>query len=349
MKRLSAALASLVALCVLALGLSACNVGFSPYAAVVNGAEISQPQLREALSAIVNNAGYKCIIESSGTTHLLGAGNGTYSAAFSAEVLSILIQDRVMYQEFARLGLSEPSGLARVVLGQLQAATTPASGCPGTGASILAAFPPTYRNLLLRFQADEDVLSAHLVGITLSPGPLDAYVARHKAVMELACVSVIETSSKATALSLRSQVLGGANFASLAKAHSVDSTTAPQGGAIGCIPDVEFTAPLNNVIAALTVGHVSSPVSFSSNWLLLLVTQRQSETYADVVSSLVALENSAVNTLLPRLIKSAKVQVDPQYGTWDTKVSPARVQANAGPPADIVPNAGANAGPATAS
>jgi len=41
-KRLSAVPASLAALCVLTLGLSGCNVRFSPYAAVVNGSEISQ-------------------------------------------------------------------------------------------------------------------------------------------------------------------------------------------------------------------------------------------------------------------------------------------------------------------
>jgi hypothetical protein len=52
-----------------------------------------------------------------------------------------------------------------------------------------------------------------------------------------------------------------------------------------------------------------------------------------------------LNTFFPRLLGSAKVELDPQYGTWSTKGTLARVQANAGPPADIVPNAGANAGP----
>ena len=273
-------------------GLSGCNVRFSPYAAIVNGSEISQTQLGDALSAVVNNAGYKCSIESGGTSQLVGAGEGTYNATFTAEVLSILIQDQVARQEVVRLGLPEPSGLNPVALAQLQAASAPASGCSGSGASVLAAFPPSYRKLLLRFQVDEDALSAHLAGTTLRPAPLGAYTAHHKTEMMLACVSVIEAGTKATALSLRSQIQGGAKFAVVAKAHSIDSATASQGGVIGCIPDADFNAPLNKVIAGLTVGRVSSPISFSSDWLLLLVTQRHSETYQQLIPSLVAQEAS---------------------------------------------------------
>ncbi len=349
MKRLSAVPASLAALCVLTLGLSGCNVRFSPYAAVVNGSEISQQQLRDSLSAIADNASYRCMIEAGGSSRLLGAGEGTFNSTFGAEVLSILIQDEVVRQHVVRLGLSEPSSVDPIALTQLQAAFTPSSGCPGSGASLMAAFPPAYRKLLLGFQADEDALDAHLAGTTLSPASLAAFAGRYRTEMALTCVSVIQVGTKAAAASLRGQILRGASFAALARAHSTDTSSAPQGGAIGCIPDTEFTAPLNNVIAALGVGRVSSPVSFSSNWLLLLVRQRTSETYAQLVPSLVAQEQGALNDLLPRIIRSAKVEVDPQYGTWSTKASVARVQPNTGPPARIVPNPGAGTGPKASS
>ena len=321
---------------------------FSPYAAVVNGSEISQTQLRDALTAVVNNAGYKCSITSSGVSQIAGAGEGTYNATFSATVLSILIQDRVARQEVARLRLPEPAGLEPIALAQLQAASAPASGCSGTGASILAAFPGFYRQALIRFQMDEDALSAHLAGTTLAPGPFAAYIARHKTEMMLACVSVIEIGSKATALSLQGQILGGKSFAAVAKASSIDSTSAPEGGVLGCIPDADFNAPLNKVIAGLTVGRVSSPVAFNSDWLLLLVSRREAETAQQLIPSLVAGEVTALNAYFPRLLGSAKVQVDPQYGTWSKKATLPRVQANAGPPAKIVPNPAADT-PAKAS
>ena len=329
-------------ICVLAIGLSGCNVRFSPYAAIVNGSEISQSQLRDALAAVVANASYKCAIESSGTTHLTGAGQGTYNATFSAEVLSILIQDKVVRQRVAKLGLPEPSSLSAAALAQLDAATTPPTSCPGSGASVMAAFPAWYRDVLVRFQMDEDALAAKIADTSLSPAALDAYAAANKNKMSLACVSVIEVGSEATARSLRTKILGGASFAALAKADSVDTTTAPDGGSIGCIPDSDFTAPLNTDLAALRVGRVSSPIPFSSDFLLLEVTQRQAESYSQLVSSVVALEQSALGKVFPALIRTANIQVDPQFGTWDKKASLARVAANVGPPAAIVPNAGAN-------
>jgi hypothetical protein len=337
--------AGLAALCALMFGLSGCNVQFSPYAAVVGGSVISQSQLRNALAAVVNNAGYKCSVVSGGTSHILGAGQGTYNATFTAQVLSILIQDKVVRQDVARLRLSEPSVIDAAALSQLQEASTPASGCTGTGASVLAAFPVWYRQVLLKFQEDEDALSAHLAGTSLNPAALDAYVAHHQAAMMQACVSVIEAGSKATAASLRSKILRGAKFATVARANSIDSTTAPNGGVIGCIPDADFNPPLNTVIADLEVGHVSDPISFNSNWLLLLVSQRQKENYQQTVQSLVSQELSTLNKVFPHLLGTAKVEVDPQYGTWTTKGTLAKVQANAGPPAKIVPNAGANTGP----
>jgi len=328
-------------------GLTGCNLRLSPYAAIVNGSEISQQELNDSLSAIVNNSSYKCTIQASGTTHLLGAGDGTYSSAFSAEVLSILIQDNVVHQHVARLGLTVPSSLQPIAMAQLEASTTPATSCPGSGASLITAFRPSYLQLLLRFQMDEDVLAAHLVGTTLQKDHLASYVASHENTMSMACVSVIVVASKAVAASLQAQVRRGASFATLAKAHSTDTSTAPQGGVIGCVPTTAFNPPLDKVIAGLTTGRVSSPISFSSSWLLLLVTKRQAEAYSQEVSSIVSAEQSTFSTLFPQLIRSAKIEVDPQYGTWNKKPNPPAVEPNAGPPGKLVPNASANTGPSS--
>jgi parvulin-like peptidyl-prolyl isomerase len=346
-KRLSAALAGVAALAVSTLGLSGCNVRFSPYAAVVNGSEVSQQQMQDAQSAVASNAGYRCTIQAGGTLRVAGAGDGTFNAAFSAEVLSILIQDKVVRQDLVRLGLPEPAGLDPVALEQLQAASAPATGCTGTGASVVAAFPAAYRQQLIRFQVDEDVLAAHLAGATLTPGGLAGFEASHQAATTLACISVIVVKTKATAASLRRQLLGGASFAALAKAHSLDTSTAAQGGAIGCLPDAEFSAPLNKDVAALTIGRVSSPISFSSAWLLLLLTQRRPETYAQLVSSLLTEEQGPLGNLITRLVRAATVEIDPQYGSWKTATSPPRVEPNPGPPARYVPNPSASVGPKT--
>ena len=317
MKRLSAALAALGALALSTLGLSGCNVNLSPYAAQVNGSVISQQQMQDALSAIAGNAGYRCTIAAGGTSHVTGAGDGTYNAGFSAEVLSILIQDEVVRQELVRLKVPEPSYLAAIARSQLEVATTPASGCPGgTGAAVFAAFSPSYRAQLLAFQMDQDALSARLAGTSLLPSGLAAYEAAHQSEASIDCVSVLEVGTKKVATSLRSQLLRGASFAALARAHSIDQTTAPLGGAVGCIPDADFNAPLNTLIAGLTPGQVSSVVPFRTDWLLLLVTGRRAESSSQLISSLATKEQARLGAVIDGLIRSAKVAVDPRYGTW---------------------------------
>ena len=302
-----------------------------------------------------SNAGYRCTIEAGGTSRIAGAGVGTYDAAFSANLLSILIQDKVIRQELVRLDLPEPSRLDSVAVSEVESATTPATGCPGTGASVLAAFPLSYRLRLVQLQEDEEVLAAHLAGSSLLPSSLATYAAGHEGEASQACVSVIEVTSEPLASSLWRQILHGANFADLAKAHSVDTSSASSGGALGCIPDSDFSVPLNTDIAALKVGHVSRPVAFSFQsssgtsaeaWLLLLVTRRVPETYAQLVSTLLDREQTALGALIGHLVRSANIEIDPRYGTWDLKQNPPRVQPNPGPSARIVPNPNANAGPA---
>ena len=123
--------------------------------------------------------------------------------------------------------LPEPPSLDPAAVAQLEQASTPQSGCPGSGASVLAAFPVWYRELLVRFQEDEDALGAHLAGTTLDPGSLDALrgppQGRDDAGLRL---GRSKSAPRRRPLSLRSQILRGASFAAVAKAHSIDSTTA---------------------------------------------------------------------------------------------------------------------------
>ena len=321
MKRLPAALAVLGALGVSTLGLSGCNVRFSPYAAVVNGSEISQQQMHDALSAVSANAGYRCTIEAGGSSRVAGAGEGTFNSAFGAQELSILIQDKIVREELVRLRLPEPSGLTPIVRSQVEAAFMPASGCSGSGASVLAAFPDSYRNPLLQFQKDEDALAAHLAGTTLVPGALATLVATHRGELSLACISALIVQSKSEIASLRRRIVHGASFAALARAHSIDTGSAPEGGALGCIPTAEFSSPLDTVVVGLKVDRVSAAISFHSEWLLLLLTGRRPESYVQLVSSLVTKEQTQLGKLITRLIRSARIEVDPQYGTWNTSGS----------------------------
>ena len=58
-------------------------------------------------------------------------------------------------------------------------------------------------------------------------------------------------------------------------------------------------------------------------------------------------EQSPLGKLITRLVRSAKVELDPQYGSWRTTTSPPRVQPNCGPPTRFVPNPRASLGPSS--
>ena len=70
-----------------------------------------------------------------------------------------------------------------------------------------------------------------------------------------ACVSRIVTDTEAEANSIVTQLHAGASFAELAKANSIDTQTAANGGALGC----DYT--LAEVEQALEVQSRSPPGS----------------------------------------------------------------------------------------
>lgn len=334
---------------VLAVTLSACNASLTPWAARAGGSTVSQSQLDSALSAIAANTGYRCLIGAGagGTVKVQGAGEGTYSSAFTAEVLSILVQNQVVHTEVDRLGLSEPASLVSVAGQQLTQAFSPTSGsaCASSGAAVIDAFPASYRSQLLQFQVDQDVLAAHLAGADLGSG-LAAYEASHPGTLGLSCLSVILVKSRTEASSLRTRLRGGTSFASLARRYSIDTQSAASGGEIRpCLTPGQLTAPLGSIMATLAVGQVSAPISFRGDTLLMLVTSRQPQPFAQVVATLLSNQQAALSLAIQGFVRAAQVQVNPQYGTWSNSHSIAGVTPPVAPAAALVPNpAAASAG-----
>jgi PPIC-type PPIASE domain len=349
-KRLSSRLggvAGLVAVALASVGLAGCNARFSPYAAVVNGTEISQQQLDNALSAISTNSGYKCLIQAGpgGSQRTVGAGDGTYDSSFAASVLSILIQDTAVHDAVESLRLDEPPRVVAVAAAQLADALTPPQGSPCTtsGAATADAFPASYRATLLQFQIDQDAIAAHLAGTALTASAIAAFKLRHPDEASLSCLSVIVVHTRKEARTIRAQAVRGVSFKTLAQRHSIDPS-ASNGGNLGCLANSELSSPLNVIVARLPAGAVSSPIAFSSEWVLIRVSAHPLESFSQLVPALALQEESAVSSMIPRIVRASRVTVDPQYGTWNSRISVPAVQPNSGPPARFVPNPGAVVG-----
>jgi parvulin-like peptidyl-prolyl isomerase len=138
-----------------------------------------------------------------------------------------------------------------------------------------------------------------------------------------ACVSVIATSTQAKAEQLVAQIDAGASFASVAKADSIDTQTAANGGAIGCTyTEAQIEQALQ--VQSVTVGQPIAPVedSSSGSWVIYEVTSQTVAPLAEaspVVRRELLQSTSNVNRVSKEIVAFAStsdVSVDPKYGTW---------------------------------
>jgi hypothetical protein len=327
---------------VLALALSACGASVNSSAATVNGTGIPISQLTQALNDSTSSSLFSCLL--SGQSGVKGAGvHGTYSARFTAEQLSLLIEQNEIQAEVAKFHLVPTALATSLAANQVSSGLSPPSGssCTATGAQVIASLPNSYRNLLSNLQVDQDLLSAHLAGATLTNSGVQTFAAAHPNIADLACVSVILVAKRATATSIINKIASGSSFSALAKAQSIDSQSATNGGALGCVYPGQFSGTLAAAVSAAAVGKVSTPIAFGADYVVLEVTKRQSGTASGDALALVSSQTGAETALVNSLGRSDKVWVNSQYGSWSLSSGQFQVIPASGPPnADIVnPNA----------
>jgi len=122
-------------------------------------------------------------------------------------------------------------------------------------------------------------------------------------------VSHILVESEPEAAALKQQLDAGADFATLAKANSIDRASAAAGGALGCADGQSFVEPFATVAATQPVGVVSDPVTTQYGSHLILV----SDTPPPAIVGRVALQAALVGD------RGAKVEVNRKYGHWDPR------------------------------
>ncbi len=337
MRRLHISFTALVA--GLALAASACG-SVSPYAAKVDNRSISQDSLQTELRSIAANGPYLALIES--RQPVKGTGAGTFDAAFTALALTRQIYYGLIGTELAKrklaVGAPELTEARAEVVDQLQ------------GEDVLKAFPKSYQDELVRRQAQLDMLTLSLNGVT---GSVDAaakvYYNAHQADFATACVShiLVDTQDKATAIKARLDK--GEDFATVAKAESSDTQSAAKGGDLGCdiTQDSGYVAEFIAAVTSQPVGQVGNPVMTQFGYHLIKVTSRTVPPYDQVKDparqKLTTSGQEKLLTWLQETVTKAKIDINPKYGTFDKEgaspgvVPPAR-------PADTTPTTAPAAG-----
>jgi hypothetical protein len=333
-----------IVLFALAASAAACDASFTPYAAKVNGQTISETAAKSDFDQVAANADLRCLIESNGAVY--GAGSGTYSAAFAASELTQWITLTVVDAELVRRHISVSSLAQSTARSDAVSAFDggTSSTCPATGAATVASFSPALAQSVVGGEAAVDALKASLGGEPLTPAGVAAFATAHPAAATEHCISWIVTTSEATARRLATSIAQGASFAVVAKASSIDTGTAANGGAVGCYAAVNLPPPLDTLVPSLALGSVSSPTAISENgstyYLLVKVTSRKTSTAA-ATEALIANGGSEEEKILQRLLAAADVEINPAFGHW-TKVNGSyEVATSSGPPLKYLGNVGA--------
>jgi len=141
-----------------------------------------------------------------------------------------------------------------------------------------------------------------------------------------ACVSHILVPTEEEALAAKARIDGGESFAEVAKDVGTDGT-APDGGDLGCNPLDQYVPEFGAAALDLPLNTVSEPVKSQFGYHLILVTERTTQPFDDVVDQLrtqVETERSGklLQDWLLEVVKAADVSVDEQYGTWVTDPYP---------------------------
>jgi PPIC-type PPIASE domain len=337
---------AVVALVVVATGVltSACDV--TPPAATANGTVISTATLNNQLQTLQTTPAGGCLLQVENAQLAASSGegtggSGTYSMTFANAVLNNQVGALLATQYAGSKGITiSPADLTTArsdfestLDGEISAAVQQAStsgtlsfcqntaGSSITGKVLLNDLPEAIAQAQIHNQAVDEKLLAR--GADLSDAAVAAYYNANLAQFTTACVSVIATDSQAKANQLVAQIDAGETFASVAKANSLDSQTAANGGALGCnYTQAQVEQALQ--VQSVTVGQPIPPVQDSStgSWIIYEVTSQTVAplSAASTVARRELLQSTTnVNRVSKEIVAYARVSdvsVNPQYGTW---------------------------------
>lgn len=111
------------------------------------------------------------------------------------------------------------------------------------------------------------------------------------AFLPLEITPVDRAASLQRARDVRQQIVGGADFAQVARSESADPGSAERGGDLGAVARGQMVKPFEDAVFSLPVGEVSEPVETQFGYHIVQVQSREGET-AQVRHILIPVEKS---------------------------------------------------------
>ncbi len=300
---------------VVALVGAACGDLATPYAAKVNGSRISQSALDRELDVVLDNPQVMQTLEQGlqPGEAIKGAGNGTVSSAFAARMLTRRIYLELIHQEVQRRKLRVTS--ADLAQGREEAQATFGDE------KLFAKFPKSYRDEQARANAEVAVMQ-RAASTETTDADLREYYEGNTAQFQGRCISHILVEAKEQADQLRPQIEAGADFGAVAQEVSVDPQSGRNGGFLGCYQEgepLQFVEPFKSEAERLPVGQLSQPVQTQFGFHLITVTgERSFDSVKEEIRSQLEQQGGqqVFNELLLGLVRKAKIEVNPRFGTF---------------------------------
>jgi len=128
-------------------------------------------------------------------------------------------------------------------------------------------------------------------------------------------------SALVKATELRAKIVGGADFATVARESSADASK-DRGGDLGCRPKGAYVAAFDDAVWSLPPNTVSNPVRTPFGYHLLLVREKRTKSFEEarpaLEAALRAQQGEALQQWLTEAARAARVEVNSAFGTWDT-------------------------------
>ncbi len=299
---------TLGALTIVLTGLVACG-GVTRPAMTVDGSTYSRGDLKTDLETLSSIEGTQAATTGGKAPAVAPTKPKVFGATITAQALTNQLYSRIIHADFVSKKLS----LAKAV--DQKAASDAASNYGG--AAVFDKLPQKFRDSAVRRQMEIGALRTHAVG-GLDP---KAYYDAHQADFAQTCISHLLVDSEAKAVAARTRIEKGEDFGAVAKDVSSDTGSKVQGGALGCGSVTQYVKEFAVAATALKVNELSQPVHTQFGFHILKVTKREAPKFdknqqAIVQTKLDEVANAKLSTELSARLKSAKVTVDPAFGTY---------------------------------
>jgi hypothetical protein len=290
----------------------------------VDGTSISQRNFEHDISALSSSSKLKAldkqVASQGGTNQRLFDDAGHATRVLSTSWLNRLANQIVVDHEFSDLHLTisaADQSEGKSQFSQLFATTST------TGDAIVAQFPQWFQN-------QEDAREARLVAVT---AVVDArqtitqaqMLAFYKQNVGSLCPSGMDVShilvkTLAEAQAIEAQLKAGAQFPTLAKAKSIDTTSAKAGGSLGCFATGEFVPVFEQATLKAKLNVPTAPVHSQFGYHVILTSKFVPPPFTSLepqIRQQILSQLNLVQKFVAAGLKKAQVHVDPLYGTWN--------------------------------